>query len=973
MRSAEVLVYGGSIGRAVAVVAVVAVAVALAPVAIKAVAAKAVVKVSAKAIAKSAGKTAKHLALPMGMQVASDAANQENSSLMDYFRIATIEVVAGAIRNPIVGDFVAEIGDFIWANLTGHDRSIEDLVFSLTSSVIRTVTLNSIRTDGRLGNSASGNGTNQNTTEQNNNNNRNRTNQNNNPRPNNNNTTPPRSQPEAQLADPVDAIHGNVFYDITDFEYTGIITFKWERTYNTKNTIHLSPLGYGMSNLYLMHIVENYGAEENDDIIQSYHAFINKEGRQILFYPLSTDEQILIREEKIKISYDGTNYTIFDYNRKEYYTFSKKDNQNNYTLDKIENETKSHNIKLDYENNNLNAITDSVGRKFKVTANQDNLITKIALGDKILIQYGYNEHKDLITLKDVNGSISKIEYKNHLMVKRITKENNTFNWEYDGIDHTAKCIHTWGDSGLLEGFFKYEENYTSYTNSLKQKEIFYFDENKKLTKLVRLGEVLEDPNGFIDETQLRETNKTIYTYTEHGETQSITNPDSEKTSYKYNDLGQVTEITLPSGATQKLDYDEKGKLTKSISPTGLTTEWIYNEQGNISEIRNPNGVLEKHEYNENGLLISITEEIDEIKNITKFSYDNHFNITEITYPNNAIEKFTYDDEGNCTSHINPLGALEKMKYDTANRLIEHTAPDGNITKLKYNAYTDVIYLKDNTKELNFTYTALGSISSRKEQQRITHFKYDTEEQLTQVINEKGEKYIFERNHQGNVTTETGFDNVRKSYTYTPAGKLKGMRRGNTSDWLRMKYDKAGYLSKIIYDNGGEDLEEDIFTHGKLGELLKAESKNSTLAFEYDKFGNIIKEIQNDKEIISEYNSPLYPFARTKLQTSLGLDINTTINEFGQTTEITADFESFTNHYSNIKNSNNNLNSENRLNHLWNIKQTFNPIGQLLERNIQVSPTKVNQTKPTEIKDSWNYNNQGLPTTKTLKTNINNRE
>ncbi|MCL1924260.1 MAG: hypothetical protein FWF50_01590, partial [Defluviitaleaceae bacterium] len=87
----------------------------------------------------------------------------------------------------------------------------------------------------------------------------------------------------------------------------------------------------------------------------------------------------------------------------------------------------------------------------------------------------------------------------------------------------------------------------------------------------------------------------------------------------------------------------------SISPTNLVT----NEQGNRAEIKNLNGVLEKHEYKENSLLISVIEEIDEIKNIIKFSYDNHFNITETTYPNNAVEKFTYDDKDNYTSHINP--------------------------------------------------------------------------------------------------------------------------------------------------------------------------------------------------------------------------------------------------------------------------------------------------------------------------------
>gem|GEM_PF-5868668 len=62
--------------------------------------------------------------------------------------------------------------------------------------------------------------------------------------------------------------------------------------------------------------------------------------------------------------------------------------------------------------------------------------------------------------------------------------------------------------------------------------------------------------------------------------------------------------------------------------------------------------------------------------------------------------------------------------------------DGNDVQLKYNAYNDVIFAKDNHKQVALDYTILGSLISREQGGKKVKFTYDTNEQLTAVINEK---------------------------------------------------------------------------------------------------------------------------------------------------------------------------------------------------------------------------------------------
>jgi len=129
---------------------------------------------------------------------------------------------------------------------------------------------------------------------------------------------------------------------------------------------------------------------------------------------------------------------------------------------------------------------------------------------------------------------------------------------------------------------------------------------------------------------------------------------------------------------------------------------------------------------------SLTEKIKTVTNaqghVVSLSYDADLNLSQVTLPDGTSSTWTYDRRGNCTTTTNPLGATEKFRYDNLNRLVRANLSDGNDVQLKYNAYDDVVFAKDNHTQVVF----------------------DTEEQLTAVINEKGEAYQFERDTKGNI-------------------------------------------------------------------------------------------------------------------------------------------------------------------------------------------------------------------------------
>ncbi|MEZ2661712.1 RHS repeat-associated core domain-containing protein [Aneurinibacillus aneurinilyticus] len=201
------------------------------------------------------------------------------------------------------------------------------------------------------------------------------------------------------------------------------------------------------------------------------------------------------------------------------------------------------------------------------------------------------------------------------------------------------------------------------------------------------------------------------------------------------------------------------------------------------------------------------------------------------------------------------------------------------------------------------------------------FTYDTEEQLTAVINEKGETYQFERDTKGNIIKEIGFDKMERTYERSLAGLVQRIQRPGDR-WTAYQHDNLGNVIRVdYYDDTWE-----TFGYDKNGSLIETENEHVAIKLERDPSGQIIKEWQNNHWVASSYDEL---GNRSQITSSLGAKIDVARNEMGNVSQITAS------------------RSEQEQ---WTASMQYNELGQEIERIL-----------PGDVISKWQYDTTGRPT------------
>ncbi|MGE7928267.1 RHS repeat-associated core domain-containing protein [Lysinibacillus xylanilyticus] len=256
-----------------------------------------------------------------------------------------------------------------------------------------------------------------------------------------------------------------------------------------------------------------------------------------------------------------------------------------------------------------------------------------------------------------------------------------------------------------------------------------------------------------------------------------------------------------------------------------------------------------------------------------------------------------------------------------NRLVRVNLSDGNDVQLKYNSYDDIVFAKDNHTQVAFDYTILGNLVSREQGGKKVKFTYDAEEQLTAIINEKGEAYQFERDTKGNIIKEISFDEMERTYERSQAGLVQRIQRPGDR-WTAYQHDGLGNIIRAdYYDDTWE-----TFSYDKNGSLIETENEHVTVKLKLNPAGQVIKEWQNDHWIASSYD---VLGNRSQITSSLGAKIDVARNEMGNVSQITA-YRSKQEH--------------------WSASMQYNELGQEIERIL-----------PGNVISKWQYDITGRPT------------
>ncbi|HEY0274433.1 MAG TPA: RHS repeat-associated core domain-containing protein, partial [Chitinophaga sp.] len=430
-------------------------------------------------------------------------------------------------------------------------------------------------------------------------------------------------------------------------------------------------------------------------------------------------------------------------------------------------------------------------------------------------------------------------------------------WEYDGPGPGARCVHTWGDGRLLEGYITYHDGFNVAKDILGRTTVFHYDENKLIVQVT-------DPEGhhcFTDYTDFQEVFREI-------------DEEGNVTGYRYDDRGNQVAQVRPDGSTLGFDYDDEDRLVMFTDGEGHSTIRTYDEWGRLTSVIHPDNGMLHYGYDE---LHRLTEIRDNDHRITRLAYDAACNCSDITLPDGSHTHWDYDDAGRCLRRVNPLGGVQSFVYDPLGRVTRIQQADGNIIWLEYNAYDDVLRARDSQHEVSYDYTPLGSIQRRREKNTAVRFRYNEFEELLSITNEHEETNTFHYNKRGELVSQRYFDGSVRNYKRQDNGWLRKVERpGNR--YTSYTYDGAGRMVRVEHSDGSWEL----YNYNRNGQMTEAINEYAAVYITRDMLGRPVSErsVVNGQsyEVQSRYDRL---GRRTGMQSSLGAALELAYNETGK--------------------------------------------------------------------------------------------
>lgn len=496
----------------------------------------------------------------------------------------------------------------------------------------------------------------------------------------------------------------------------------------------------------------------------------------------------------------------------------------------------------------LQQIIDSRGRVLQVSTDQLGRIIRIftSLEDRevTFIQYDYDAAGNMVKTLDVMGAEKQFRYQGHLLVQLTNQSGMNFYWEYEGKGDDARCIHTWGDEGILEYWAEYKEGVTVTRNSLGYTAEYHYDGRRLIYKIV-------DENGGI----------TRQIWNKFKELELSINPEGGVAKYDYNAYGKLTAITNENRQNNNYQYDDQQNL-KYASSFGNDSElYFYDRQNRLTSRRKTDGRAVHYVY-EGALLKQIK---DHRGRTVALTYNEQNDIIKTAYFNGLEEHWSYDALGYVARYTDVRGNTIEYRNDDAGNIIYLKEADGNEHHFNYDTSYNLLTAKDRRHRVQFEYGPLGILRKRTQNNHSVQFNYDTELQLKSIANEGGELYKFGLDGTGNVVNEWGFDGLHRRYMRDGNGRVtKVLRPGER--WTQYSYDGVGNIVQEAHSDGTMA----AYKYNADSLLVEAFNNDSHIELTRTRDGRIIKETQGAYTVTRKYD---IDGNCLQIESNLGADIH----------------------------------------------------------------------------------------------------
>ena len=662
---------------------------------------------------------------------------------------------------------------------------------------------------------------------------------------------------------PVDVASGTFFTDEEDFWLDGPVPLSWERTWYSRSD-YRGPLGNGWHHAYDMGVVAD--TEEGTLTLRM------SDGIPVAF-PLPTAEEpsfILSERKEARLERDG-GYCVWDMAEDLYYRFTRKEYDSVRLLESV-TDCNGLGIRFDYTKEGLlRSITDSAGRRLRVEHDtRSGRILEICgphpedpEKEITLASYEYDADGNMTLQRNAAGDVMTYEYAGRLIVKETWRNGLAWYFEYDGTGVGSRCVHTWGDGGIYDHRLTFREGVTEVLDSHGELTVYHHRGGLVWKKV--------DANG----------GEHLWRYDDSRRLLAQTDPLGNSTLYRYDRWGNCTDSSDPCGGSVSAVYPGKGNLRNRpvsvTTPDGGTWEFGYDRSGNLVSRTNPEGAVTRMTYR-NGAVASVK---DPYGVVTRLAYDRFHNLTEASDSRGNTSLYGYDLLGRCVSVTNPKGAVQKREYDPVGRVVRVLDFDGNDIRLSYDGIDNLTGYRDNVQHVEYGYSGMWKLTRRRDHRGVVNFRYDREERLRRVTNERLQSYEFALDAVGNVTAEKGFDGAVRHYLRDRGGRVvrETLPSGTEREY---GYDACSRVTRVSYPTADDP--DQTYAYGLSGRLVQASRGESTVEFAYNSLGLPTRETADGNTILRTYD---HTGRILTLDSTAGASLRYTRNGYGELEGFTA--------------------------------------------------------------------------------------
>jgi len=429
-------------------------------------------------------------------------------------------------------------------------------------------------------------------------------------------------------------------------------------------------------------------------------------------------------------------------------------------------------------------------------------------GTGITSSYVYDANGNVTQEIDArNSRIHSYYNARNLLTHQVDAENYLTVFEYDAVGNVIQQIQY---ATSLNNINPDTPPTPIVDNNRDQITLFAYDKASRLIRSL-------DAEGYLvvtgyDSLGNADEITRFYTATSNinANTYFLAHDNDATSTYNFDNQGRLITATDPLGASiyEAYKYDALGQQVEVRNKAGGITRFSYDERGLMTESR-----VALNTYDENGALIGR-------QNVISYAYDARGLQTKV------VEGYRVDNNTN--------GAVIALRttisvYDDAGRVLETKGDAVHV----YESDTDITGIVDYIPTQSYTYDARGNVIEMLDAlgaRTLTY--YDKLDRVIATVSAEGTFTRSQYDRVGNLKEVRVYETQFADVSALIAG---GNPPNEPSSDFR--------VTEFSYDKLGRMLESKVpsILTGEFNGIFSVETNNLETVYQYDAFGNVIKQ------------------------------------------------------------------------------------------------------------------------------------